>query len=190
MERQYYTRESTDLEKETFAYVCRDEKNIPLGTFEPCEMLQYRGYTIPIYMDEPGQQYFIVFKDDEWGNPMGDYDDFMDFIDSKLDMFVPNKTLNQISTEMNSLTHTLLKLLRLPMDNTDMKKYQESKELETNINKYLGILQIMSHLIEVVPNTGSTTGNKYRVKLRQDILVDDMLLDQVKRVIENINKCK
>ena len=188
MERQYLRREPTDSEKEKYLYTVRDEKDIPLGTFEPFEILEYRGYDIPIYIDEQGQQYFVRFDDDEWGNPLGDYDDFMDFIDKKLDMFIPNKTPNQVMDELNSLTYTLLKLLRTDKNYSDLKIYQEAKKLQQDINTYILLFAGLCQFLEPKYSDNLPKETPYLMILKPHS-ISKILGDQLKRVIEMVNGC-
>jgi len=55
---------------------------------KPVSIFKYRGYEVPIYMDEPGQQYYCIFDDHELG--FGAYnvnyqDDLEYLIDQELD---------------------------------------------------------------------------------------------------------
>lgn len=138
MERQYFTRKPTDLEIEKYTYIEKDEKDIPLGTFEPFEMLQYRVYTIPIYLDDYGQQYFVRFEDDEWANLNCYYEDFCDFLDSKIDSLVADRSINVLNKELSDLSYEILKLVR----KTDMGDmiYLKFKSLEKDIHKYLDLM--------------------------------------------------
>lgn len=186
MERQYLRREPTDSEKEKYLYTVKDEKDIPLGTFEPFEILEYRGYDIPIYCDDYGQQYFIVFNDDDWGNPLGDYDDFMDFIDKKLDMFIPTKTPNQVMNELNSLTYTLLKLLRADKNNSDLNIYQEAKKLQQDINTYILLFAGLCQFLEPKYSNNLPKETPYLMILKPHS-ISKVLGDQLKKVIEIVN---
>lgn len=188
MERQYFTRKPTDLEKEKYTYIERDEKDIPLGTFEPVEILQYRGYNIPIYADDYSQEFFIRFNNEEWANPTCYYDDFCDFLDSKLDMFVPDKNPNQIVIDLYKSNCSLLNIIRCGNNNSNIDIYLNAKELEKNIDKYIYLFQFLANIIEIQENTKDTSGKKYLIKLRTDIFIDDILLEQIKRAIENLNR--
>lgn len=186
MERDYKVRKPEEVEKEKYLYTVRDEKDIPLGTFEPIEILEYRGYDIPIYCDEQGQQYFVRFEDDEWGNPLGDYDDFMDFIDKKLDMFIPSKTPNQVMDGLNSLTYTLLKLLRADKNNSDLKLYSEAKKLQQDINTYILLFAGLCQLLEPKYSNSLPKETPYLMILKPHTITK-ILGDQLKRVIEIVN---
>lgn len=148
MERKYIERKPTKEEIKKFIHVIKDEKNIPLATFEPVKILEYRNHTFPIYMDEPGQQYFIIFEDDEWGNPMGDCDDFCDFLDSKLDSLVADRPIQILHKELSDLSYELLKLVRA----TEMGDtlYLKFKSIEKDIHKWLKLaaelLQVPIHV--------------------------------------------
>lgn len=182
MEKQYLVRKPTDLEKEKYLYTVRDEKDIPLGTLEPFEMLQYRGYVVPIYCDDYDQQYFVRFDDEEWGNPLGDYDDFMDFIDKKLDYLVPTESPTKIFSELLDLSASLSKLT-----NTAENKKICIKASKTfnEVNKYLQLFRALANLIKIEDNSEYTSGDKYRVKVVEGVILDDMLLDQLKRALTN-----
>ena len=164
MERQYKSRLPKDEELEKCVYIIRDEKNIPLATFKPVEILEYRNYIIPIYFDDPGQQFFVIFEDDEWGNPICHEDDFLDFIDSKLDALVPDRPINVLNKELSDLSYELLKLVReVEMGDTLYLKY---KSLEKDIHKYLDLI------FELLK-----TNTDF-----QDL--DPLLQDQIKRVVD------
>ena len=146
MERKYIEREPTKEEIKKFIHVIRDEKNIPLATFEPVKILEYRNYTIPIYMDEPGQQYFVIFEDDEWGNPMGDCDDFCDFLDSKLDSLVADRSINVLNKELSDLAYEILKLKLVRKTYMGDILYLKFKSIERDIHKWL---KLASELLQV-----------------------------------------
>ena len=188
MERDYKVRKPEDVEKEKYLYIVKDEKDIPLGTFEPFEILEYRGYDIPIYIDEQGGQYFVRFDDDECGNPLCDYDDFMGFIDKKLDMFIPNKTPNQVMDELNSLTYTLLKLLRTDKNYSDLKIYQEAKKLQQDINTYILLFAGLCQFLEPKYSNNLPKETPYFMILKPHS-ISKILGDQLKRVIEMVNGC-
>lgn len=188
MGREFNVRKPTDVEKEKYLYTVKDEKDIPLGTFEPMEILEYRGYNIPVYCDDYGQQYFVRFDDDEWGNPLGDCDDFMDFIDKKLDMFIPNKTPNQVMDELNSLTYTLLKLLRADKNYSDLKIYQEAKKLQQDINTYILLFASLCQFLEPKYSDNLPKETPYLMILKPHS-ISKILGDQLKRVIEMVNDC-
>jgi len=144
MERQYIKRKPTKEEIKEFTHIIRDEKNIPLVIYEPEDILEYRNHKFPIYMDEPGQQFFVIFEDDEWGNPTGDCDDFCDFLDSKLDALVANRPIQVLHKELSDLSRELLKLVReVEMGDTLYLKY---KSLEKDIHKWL---ELASELLQV-----------------------------------------
>ena len=178
MERQYLTRKPTDLEVEKYTYIEKDEKDIPLGTFEPFEILEYRGYAIPIYADDYGQEFFIRFNDEEWANPNCYYEDFCDFIDDRLDYLIPSKTPNQISQELNSI-----KIFKISPE-----EYLKYKNIQRDINKYLHIFSYLVELISIKENNISTQGSKYIVKTKEGIFIDDIILDQLKRVVEKCSQ--
>ena len=186
MERNYKVRKPEEVEKEKYLYTIRDEKDIPLATLEPFEILEYRGYDTPIYMDEPGQQYFIIFDDEDWGNPLGDYDDFMDFIDSKLDMFIPSKTPNQVMNDLNSLTYTLLKLLRADKNYSDLKIYQEAKKLQQDIDTYILLFAGICQFLDPKYSNNLPKETPYLMTLKPHT-ISKILGDQLKRVIEMVN---
>lgn len=186
MGREFNVRKPTDVEKEKYLYTVKDEKDIPLGTFEPMEILEYRGYDIPVYCDDYGQQYFVVFNDDDWGNPLDDYDDFMDFIDSKLDMFIPTKTPNQVMNELNSLTYTLLKLLRADKNYSDLKIYQEAKKLQQDIDTYILLFAGLCQFLEPKYSNNLPKETPYLMVLKPHT-ISKILGDQLKRVIEMVN---
>jgi len=148
MEREFKVRKPTNVEKEKYTYIERDEKDIPLGTFEPVEILEYRGYDIPIYGDDYSQEFFIRFNDAEWANPNCYYEDFCDFIDSKLDYLVANRPIQILHKELSELSYEILKLVR-KTDMGDML-YLKYKSLEKDIHKWLKLtselLRVPSHV--------------------------------------------
>lgn len=150
MERQYLTRKPTDLEFKKYTYIERDEKDIPLGTFEPVEILEYRGYDIPIYRDDYGQEFFIRFNDEEWANPNCYYEDFCDFLDSKIDSLVADRSINVLNKELSELSYEVLKLTReTKMDDT---LYLKFKSLEKDIHKYLGLMTKILPIVSPDPD--------------------------------------
>lgn len=144
MEREFNVRKPTDLEKEKYTYIERDEKDIPLETFKPFEILEYRGHDIPIYPDERSQEFFIRFNDEEWANPNCYYDDFCDFLDSKLDYLVADRPIQVLHKELSELSYELLKLVRA----TEMGDtlYLKFKSIEKDIHKWL---ELTSELLQV-----------------------------------------
>lgn len=187
MDRNYIARLPRDEELEKYVYIIRDEKNILLASFKPVEILEYRNYIIPIYFDNPGQQYFVIFNDNEWGNPMCHEDDFLDFIDSKLDYLIPTKNTNVVSKDLSDFSYELLQLIR-QYEISDIT-YLNFKSLQKDINKYLSLTNILLNMIEVKDNEDFSLGNiKYIVKLKEGIYTDDTILEQLKRVIDIINE--
>lgn len=148
MERKYIERKPTKEEIKKFIHVIRDEKNIPLATFEPVKILEYRNHIFPIYVDEPGQQFFVIFEDDEWGNPMGDCDDFCDFLDSKLDSLVADRPIQILHKELSDLSYEILKLVRAAEMGDTL--YLKFKSIEKDIHKWLKLatelLQVPIHV--------------------------------------------
>lgn len=145
MERQYIERKPTDLEIEKYTFTERDEKNIPLATFEPVKILEYRNHIFPIYVDEPSQAFFVRFEDDEWSNPMGYCEDFCDFLDSKLDSLVADRPIQVLHKELSDFSYELLKLVRA----TEMGDtlYLKFKSLEKDVHKYL---ELMTKILPIV----------------------------------------
>lgn len=47
------------------------------------------------------------------------------------------------------------------------------------------ILDILKHIIEVVPNTKYTSGPKYYIKFRQDVILDDETKEKIKEWLNN-----
>ena len=184
MERQYTVRKPNDIEKEQYIYVYKDEKDIPLETFEPVEILEYRNYKIPIYCDDYGQAFFIRFQDDEWSNPNCYYDDFLDFIDSKLDYLVPTRNIDKVEKNLSDLSYKVLKLSR--QCETGDTTYLKFKSLQKDVIKYLELLSLLLNKVVVKDNDIFTYGNvKYLLNMREDMIFSDIILDQIKRIQEN-----
>ncbi len=73
-----HIRKATTKEEKEFLYLGQP----------PCGVLDYRGLKIPIYDDDPGQQFFMVFEGEEFGGgAFNGYpeEDFCYLIDESID---------------------------------------------------------------------------------------------------------